>query len=95
MVIKSVGPLSVGTIYGAITAAFGLLAGIILGLAGVAGAGIGGDEGLGFMGPLLGLGAVITLPLLYGAMGFVFGVLGAALYNLFAGMVGGVEVRTE
>ena len=36
---------------------------------------------------LMGVGAVIALPILYGVMGFVIGAIGAALYNFFAGMV--------
>lgn len=95
MVIKSVGAVSVGKIYGTMSAAFGLLAGIIIALASMAGAGIGGDEGLGVMAPMLGIGAVIALPIFYGCLGFVVGIIGALFYNLFAGMVGGVEIRTE
>ena len=96
MVIRSIGVVSVGKIYGAITAAVGLLLGVVFALASLAGAGLyGGEDGLGFMGPMLGIGAVIVLPIVYGVMGFIGGVLGAFLYNLFAGIVGGVEIRTE
>ena len=95
MVIKSLGPLSVGKMYGVISAAMGLLLGLFFAVAGAIGAGMGGDAGPAFLGPLLGVGAVVALPIVYGAMGFVVGVLGALLYNVFAGMVGGVEIRTE
>lgn len=96
MVIRSIGVVSVGKIYGAMTAAVGLLLGIVFALASLAGAGLyGTEDGLGFMGPMLGIGAVIVLPIVYGVMGFIGGILGAFLYNLFAGMVGGVEIRTE
>ncbi|CAN5745564.1 hypothetical protein BH24ACI5_BH24ACI5_03750 [soil metagenome] len=97
MVIRSIGVVSVGKIYGAITAAVGLLLGIVFALASLGGFGLlyGTEDGLGFMGPMLGIGAVIVLPIVYGVMGFTGGVLGAFLYNLFAGMVGGVEIRTE
>ena len=46
-------------------------------------------------GPLLGVGGVIALPIIYGVMGVIGGALGAVLYNVFAGMVGGVQVEVE
>lgn len=95
MIVKSVGVVSVGRIYAAISAAVGLLIGLFFALAGVVGYGISGSDGPGFLAPLMGVGAVIILPLFYGAMGFIGGLIGALLYNVFAGMVGGVELRTE
>jgi hypothetical protein len=44
---------------------------------------------------MMGVGAVVALPVFYGCMGFIAGAVGALFYNLFAGMVGGVELRTE
>ena len=32
---------------------------------------------------------------LYAVMGLISGAIGAALYNLFAGMVGGIEVEIQ
>ena len=32
---------------------------------------------------------------MYGIIGFIGGAIGALLYNLFAGMVGGVEIEVE
>jgi hypothetical protein len=37
----------------------------------------------------------IFMPIIYGAMGFVFGIIGAALYNLVARWIGGFEVEVE
>ncbi|MBK7643659.1 MAG: hypothetical protein IPJ19_11540 [Planctomycetes bacterium] len=37
--------------------------------------------------------AIVFLPLLYGFLGFLSGVLGAALYNLLAPIVGGIELE--
>lgn len=42
----------------------------------------------------LGIGALI-LPVVYGAMGFVAGVIGAFVYNLAAKWTGGIEVTVE
>jgi hypothetical protein len=53
-----------------------------------------GDEPA-FIAAMLGVGAVIFLPIFYGVLGVVMGALSAALYNLFAGMVGGVKIELE
>jgi hypothetical protein len=42
-----------------------------------------------------GIGYALTIPLLYGAMGFVFTAVGCSLYNWVAGMVGGIEIRLD
>jgi hypothetical protein len=95
MVVKSLGVVSVGKMYGAITAAMGLLFGIGIALFSVLGAGLADSTESAILGPVLGVGAVIVLPIFYGVLGFIGGVIGAALYNLFAAMVGGVEIQTE
>jgi hypothetical protein len=41
----------------------------------------------------MGPGLALALPILYGVFGFIFAALGCALYNLVAGLVGGVEVE--
>ena len=40
----------------------------------------------------MGFGAIIFFPVLYGLFGGVFAAIGAALYNVVAGWVGGIEV---
>ncbi len=44
-------------------------------------------------GMMIGFG--VLMPVIYGVMGFVFGVIGAAIYNLIAGWIGGIEVEVE
>ena len=34
----------------------------------------------------------VGLPVMYGAFGFIFGVIGALIYNLVAGWTGGIEI---
>jgi hypothetical protein len=46
-------------------------------------------------GQKLPLAFAIAVPLIYGAIGFVFTGLAAALYNLVAGWVGGIEIELE
>jgi hypothetical protein len=41
------------------------------------------------------IGFGIMMPVVYGVIGFVFGVIGAAIYNLIASWIGGIEVEVE
>jgi len=99
--IKKLGVLSVAKIYALIMLGVSLLFcipfGLIMMLSSVAmlgsrEAGIGSIGGGGIMASLF---FMIGLPIVYGAMGFVFGVIGALIYNIFAGIVGGVEIEVE
>jgi hypothetical protein len=92
VVVRRIGVVSVGKIYGAISAAIGLLVGMAFAIASTVGAGLSGDEGAVF-GAFFGFGAIVLFPIVYGVMGFLGGMLGAALYNVFAGAVGGVSVE--
>jgi hypothetical protein len=48
------------------------------------------------VGPLpFGIGFVFVLPFIYAAVGFVLGVLGAAIYNVVAKWIGGIVVEVE
>jgi hypothetical protein len=42
-----------------------------------------------------GAGFAVFVPIIYAAMGFVFGALGALIYNLVAKWIGGIEVEVE
>ena len=95
VVVKKIGVLSAAKMYGAIAAAFGILIGCMFAVAGMIGAGFAPEEGSALFGAMFGVGAIILLPLIYGVMGFVSGAIGAALYNLFAAMVGGVSLELE
>ena len=96
MVIRRLGVWSVARIYGVITAAIGLLAGLFFALFSVAGAGLANDaDAPTWIMPIFGVGAIIVLPLVYGVMGVVSGAIGALIYNAFAGMVGGISIEVE
>ena len=97
MVVRRLGVWSVARIYGALSGAFGLIAGAILALLSMVGAGLAARSGdaPAFLGPIFGIGAIVLLPVLYGAMGLAVGALSAVLYNLFAGMVGGIELDIQ
>ena len=40
-------------------------------------------------------GMGILMPVIYGVMGFIGGVIGAAVYNLVARWIGGIELEVE
>ena len=44
---------------------------------------------------VFGLLVMIGIPIFYSIMGFIGGVIGALIYNLFAGLVGGIEIEVE
>jgi len=46
---------------------------------------------------MIGIGLILcaVIPMFYAAMGFVIGLVGAAVYNLLARMVGGIEFEVE
>lgn len=92
--IRKIDPLSAGKVLALVQALIGLVAGLFLSLVAVFGIAAGGGDGVA-AGVITGLGAVIMLPLTYGIMGFLGGVLGAFLYNVAASMVGGIELETE
>ena len=43
----------------------------------------------------MGVGFLIIAPIVYTVIGFVTGVIGAFVYNLVAGWIGGIEVEVE
>jgi hypothetical protein len=55
--------------------------------------GTAGPPAIAFLG--MGIGFALFAPILYAVMGFLTGVVGAFIYNLVAGWVGGIEVEVE
>jgi hypothetical protein len=101
MVIRRIGVWSVSRLYGALSAAIGLLIGACFALVTTIGGMVGSTRdsgsvlGSGGAGAMFGAGAIVLFPVLYGVLGLVGGAIGALLYNLFAGMFGGIELETE
>lgn len=100
--IKKLGVLSVAKMQGVMGLVIGLLIGVIYGLIIIAysllGASlIGGDAAyaMGGGGVVVGIVAMIGIPIFYGIVGFVGGAIGAFVYNVFARFVGGVEIEVE
>jgi hypothetical protein len=47
------------------------------------------------MGAMIGVGAIVFFPILYACIGFIGALIAAWLYNLVAGMVGGIELEVQ
>jgi hypothetical protein len=80
---------------------FGLIIGVLYGLFfiifGAAMSALGtGDATAGGLGSVaVGIGMMIGIPLMYGALGFIMGAIGALIYNVLAGIIGGVKFELE
>lgn len=93
MILKRIGVLSLGIVSGAIYAILGLIFGGIFSLISIFT--ITFSKSPAILAFIFGTGAVIFLPIIYGLMGFLFGMLTAAIYNLIAGWTGGLELEFE
>ena len=96
MRITHIGPLSLAKIAFVLYAALGLVVGGLFACAALLGASFGAAAGEeeAWMGAVFGVGAVVVLPIFYGVMGGLVALLGAWLYNVVAGFVGGIEIKT-
>lgn len=99
MVIRSIDSVSVGKVLGCLYAMVGVLIGGVFALISLLGVGLGanGNGNANAVGIAAGLGvaALIIFPVMYGAFGFIGGIIMALLYNATASMVGGIEVQTD
>ena len=94
MVINRVGPVSFAKLAGTLYAILGLIIGALFSLVAMMGGMMMGQSGGGY-GMIFGVGAIILFPILYGVCGFLISLIGAALYNLAAGIAGGVEIDVK
>jgi hypothetical protein len=97
MQLKRIGPLSLARLAAGLYGAIGLFIGAVVAVAAMAGAGIAGAAGESnpLLSVLLGVGAIVFLPLIYGVLGALGALLIASLYNLLAGWLGGVDLTLE
>jgi hypothetical protein len=93
MVIKSVGVLSVGKVLGCVYAVLGLIIGGLFSSISLATDVAEGGHAQGPAAVLSGVGAIILLPIVYGVVGFIGGIIVAALYNVVASIVGGIAIE--
>ncbi|MGD2250117.1 MAG: hypothetical protein PVF58_17070 [Candidatus Methanofastidiosia archaeon] len=96
--IKKIGIVSLAKIQGALGAIIGFIVGLFFAAIGSAFWSSPGMAEAGMppgMGAFFGVAAIILLPIAYGIGGFIGGVITAFLYNVVAGVVGGIEIELE
>lgn len=99
--IRKIGVLSVAKLQAVMALVISLLIsipyGLIIMIFGAAALGTGESGGMlaGGGAILVGILIMIGLPVLYTVIGFIVGAIGALLYNLFAGIIGGIEIEVE
>ena len=103
MTIRRFSVFSVAKIQGLLGFVIGLLIGVIYGLffmmfgAFMSSLAPRGDSQLagGVSSVVIGLVMMIAIPVFYGILGFIGGAIGALVYNLAAGIVGGIRFELE
>jgi hypothetical protein len=95
MIVRRVAPLSFAKVSGILYALMGFVGGGIISVIAIVGGALSPDASSGFFGMAFGAAAVVILPIFYGCLGFVFALIGAALYNVIASMVGGLELDLQ
>jgi hypothetical protein len=100
--VKRVGVFSLAKIYAITMAAAGVIIGVIYGLIFMAVGGAimagGRDSGASAAGAsslVIGLIMMVAIPIFYGVLGFIAGLVGGAIYNVAARTVGGIELELE
>jgi hypothetical protein len=83
--IRRFEPFSTAKVAGVIYAIFGLIFAPIFILASM----FAPDEAG------VGIGLAVAIPIIYGIIGFIGTLIAAAIYNLVAGWVGGIEVELD
>ena len=98
MVVRRVGVLSLNKVLGVLYALLGLIVGALFAIVSLSGAAVGAANSPAsdaFVGLFVRVGSVIFMPIFYGILGFVFGLIGALLYNGIAQVIGGIEIEIE
>lgn len=95
--IRRVGAISLANISGLMYALLGLVGGVFVALFSMFGAAVANATGRAGnpFGAAFGMAAIFVLPILYGILGWIIGAITAGLYNLLAGMIGGVQVECD
>jgi hypothetical protein len=93
--VRSINVVQLALMYGVVCAVLGVIVGLLLGLAYMVAPSAAAIPGMPNIGPL----AIVLFPIIYAILlfigGFIEGLILAALYNLVAGWIGGVEIQLE
>jgi hypothetical protein len=90
--VKSFGVVSIGKFCAVIGLVWGLLMGLMVAI-GLGGMGsVMGSQGLGIEAGIVGL---VVMIIIGGVGGFISGTIGAIIYNIVLGAIGGIEIDLE
>ena len=101
MTIRRFGVISVAKMYGLLMFIFGLIFGVLYGLffiifgAAMSALASNNATASGVSSVVVGVLAMIGIPIMYGVLGFIMGAIGALVYNALAGIIGGVKFELE
>jgi hypothetical protein len=95
MIIRRVDALSVGKVLGCLYFLLGLIVGGFITLFTMLGAAAAGPRRGGLPDVIFGVGAVIVIPVFYGVVGLIGGLISGTLYNVVASVVGGIEIELQ
>jgi hypothetical protein len=91
--VKRIAPLQAGKMLGLLYGILGLIIIPFFLIMSVFASQLPAQQRVGMMA--FGAGFAVFVPVIYGAIGFIFGALTAAIYNLVAKWIGGIEVEVE
>jgi hypothetical protein len=91
--VRRIGPGSALKVGAALYGFMGLLMGIVFALVSLLGGALMLPAEAGVFRMFFGVGAIILLPVCYAVLGGILGAIGAVVYNLVVGVVGGLEVE--
>ena len=94
-IVKRIGPGSAFKVGLVVYGFVGLILGVFCFLFALLGTPFAHELHMPFPGAFFGVFALIACPIIYGLIGGIFAVIGALIYNLAAGWVGGLEVETS
>lgn len=91
--IKRIAPVQLGKMLAVLYGVMGLVFIPFLLFMSIAASQLPESQRVGMMA--FGAGFALLVPLIYAALGFIFGALGALVYNVVAKWIGGIEVEVE
>jgi hypothetical protein len=93
MLVKRIDVLSLGKMLGVLYGGIGILIGLFFAVFCIVAAVVAPQQQAGAPPVIAGVFAIVLAPVFYGLMGFIGGIITAALYNFAATIVGGVEIE--
>jgi hypothetical protein len=93
MEIKRIGVVSAAKIVGALYFSLGLIMGFFFACAGLLGLAAEASSEFADTSSVFFLVFACATPIVYGVIGAIMGAIGAAIYNVVAGVIGGLEIE--